>query len=328
MRRLFAVSGFRPMIECEWASSRCGGCEPGARRPAAPYLRRYDDSCLYLSRLFHRPPSVIRVKARHFQGDIGGAPAEVLLVDGPLMIDEERHQAGTAVSSGKGHEREPTDHVAARHIVDLAARGVRPLLGENLIVIALIGSPPLAFDGISFLCSRGAEFTERTFAFTGRCRPVEAVSFPWSADKTPCVDALTCETLLGIFFLAGDVGFTGVDRALLVAADAAVNNFRAGELRIESPSIVQAHQPDGERPAFSPDNQRGLVLAVPNDLILGLEVGEETPAHGLIVNRVAGQHDLVAAWTQHAHQLLQGIGPHCVDERRNRFVGSAVAPLR
>src|SRR5262249_18371191 len=167
------------------------------------------------------------------------------------------------------HEGGAADHVAGHHIVDFAARGVRPLPGENLIVIALIGSPPLAFDGISFLCSRGAEFTERTFAFTGRCRPVEAVSFSWSADKTPCVDALTCETLLGIFLLGGDVGFTGADRALLVAADAAVNNFRAGELRIESPSIVQAHQPDGERPAFFPDNQRGLVLAVRNDLILG-----------------------------------------------------------
>src|SRR5215467_14788321 len=86
-------------------------------------------------------------------------------------------------------------------------------------------------------------------------------------------------------------------------ATSAVNNFRAGELRIESPSIVQAHQPDGERPAFFPDNQRGLVLAVRNDLILGLEVGEETPAHGRIVNRVAGQHDFLAAWTQYPHHL-------------------------
>ena len=54
-----------------------------------------------------------------------------------------------------------------------------------------------------------------------------------------------------------------------------------------------------ERPAFFPDNQHGLVLAVRNDLMLGLEGGEETPAHGRIVNRVAGQHDLLAAWTQH-----------------------------
>src|SRR6516225_6576752 len=150
---------------------------------------RSDDSYLYLNRAFHPPPSVIRVKARHFHADIEGAPAEVLLVDGPLMIDEERHQAGSAVSRGKGHERESADPVAARHIVDFAARGVRPLPGENLIVIALIGSPPLAFDGISLLCSRGGEFTERTLVLAGRCRPVEAVSFSWSADKTPCVDA-------------------------------------------------------------------------------------------------------------------------------------------
>src|SRR6516225_7186016 len=143
--------------------------------------------CLFLSGSGPRvdpPPSAIRVKARHFHADIGGAQAEVLLVDGPLMIDEERHQAGTAVSRGIGHEREPADHVAAHHVVDFAARGVRPLPGENLIVIALIGSPPLAFDGISLLCSRGGEFTERAPVLTGRCRPVEAVSFSWSADET------------------------------------------------------------------------------------------------------------------------------------------------
>src|SRR5262245_19750460 len=149
-------------------------------------------SYLDLDRALHLPPSAIRVKAHHIHADIGGAPAEVLLVDGPLMIDEERHQAGNAIPHGIGHEREPAYHVAANHIVDFAARGARPLSGENLIVIALIGSPPLAFDGISLLCSRGSEFTERTRVLTGRSRPVKAVSSSWSADKTPCVDALTC----------------------------------------------------------------------------------------------------------------------------------------
>src|SRR5262249_3578959 len=111
------------------------------------------------------------------------------------MIDEERHQAGSAVSRGKGPEREPADHLAAHHIVDFAARGVRPLPGENLIVIALIRSPPLAFDGISFLRSSGGEFTERTPVLTGRCRPVGAVSFSWSTDKTPRPHPLTSATL-------------------------------------------------------------------------------------------------------------------------------------
>src|SRR5262249_9711642 len=246
--------------------------------------------------VFPPPPRATGVKAHHFHADIRGAPAEVLLVDGPLMIDEERHQAGNAVPNGIGHEREPADHVAARHIVDFAARRVRPLPGENLIVIALIGSPTLAFDGISLLCSRGGKFTERTLVLTGRCRPVEAGSFFRSADKTPRVDALTCKTLLRIFLLGGDVDATGVDRAHLVAADAAVNDFRAGALCIEAPSVVQAHQPDGERQTFFPDNQHGLVLAVGKALIPGAEGCEETAARGRIVHRVPGAHDLVTAW--------------------------------
>src|SRR5262249_60832475 len=101
-------------------------------------------------------------------------------------------QASRSVLREISTERDPVDHVAAHHIVDFATRCVRPLPGENLIVIALIRSPPLAFDGISLLCSRGGEFTERTGVLTGRCRPVKAVFFSWSADKTPCVDALTC----------------------------------------------------------------------------------------------------------------------------------------
>src|SRR5262245_66420605 len=127
------------------------------------------------------------------------------------MIDEERHQAGNAVSHGISHEREPAHHVAARHIVDFAARGVRSLPGEKLIVIALIGSPPLAFDGISLLCSRGGEFTERTGVLTGRCRPVKAVSLSLSSSRviTPRVDVLTSETLLCIFLLCAATWATG-----------------------------------------------------------------------------------------------------------------------
>ena len=55
---------------------------------------------------------------------------------------------------------------------------------------------------------------------------------------------------------------------------------------------------------------------------------KETSAHGRIVNRIAGPHDLVAAWTQHPHHLLRSIAPHCVNERRDRFLGTAVALLR
>jgi len=62
--------------------------------------------------------------------------------------------------------------------------------------------------------------------------------------------------------------------------------------------------------------------------MLGAEGVDETPARDRIVNGVTGRHDLVAARTQHPHHLLQRIRPHRVDERRDCFVGSAVALLR
>ena len=180
---------------------------------------------------------------------------------------------------------------------------------------------------MSLLCGSGGELAQRTLVLTGLCWPVEAVSFAWLADKTPCVDAFTCETLLSIFLLGGDVDATDVDRALLVAADAALNELPAGGLRIKSPSIVQAHQPDGERPVFLSDEHYSLIIAVWNDLMIGSEGVEEASASGRVRNGVAGHYDLVTARTQHSHHLLQFIGPHRINERRNRFVGGIIALL-
>jgi hypothetical protein len=66
-----------------------------------------------------------------------GTRAEILLVDGSVVIDKEGHYAGVAVFSGIGNEREAADHVAAHNVVDGAAGRARPLRGKNLIIIAV-----------------------------------------------------------------------------------------------------------------------------------------------------------------------------------------------
>ena len=120
-------------------------------------------------------------------------------------------------------------------------------------------------------------------------------------------------------------GRIGCARAAL-SLPTSVGRCRRGGLRIKSPSIVQAHQPDGERPVFLSDDITAII-AVWNDLMLGSEGVEEASANGRVRNGVAGHYDLVTARTQHSHHLLQFIGPHRINERRNRFVGGIIALL-
>jgi hypothetical protein len=84
----------------------------------------------------------------------------------PMMIDEERHQARSAVLRRIGHEREPADHVAAHQVVDFAARGIWPLPGENPKIVTMIRSA-LTVDGISLRRRSGCELTERALVLAG-----------------------------------------------------------------------------------------------------------------------------------------------------------------
>ena len=165
------------------------------------------------NRLNHPPPSVIRVKTRHARGNCGRAPAEVFLEDVPMMIDEERHQARSAVLCRIGYQREPADHVAAHQVVDFAARGIRPLPGETPKIVTMIRSA-LTVDGYPSAAAAAANSPSRLSSSPDSAGQVEAIFFSRLADDTLCEDSLTCETLLGEFPL----GFNVRDRLGLCSA--------------------------------------------------------------------------------------------------------------
>src|SRR5512137_1052555 len=58
----------------------------------------------------HFLPSGTGVERRHLRADGGGILAEVLLVDLPVVADDERHHAAPAVLGGVGDHREAGDH--------------------------------------------------------------------------------------------------------------------------------------------------------------------------------------------------------------------------
>src|SRR5262245_58220884 len=86
----FAPRSGRQSGHAGWSRS----CHQPTSEPAVPLLA---GSARGPNRLGHPPPSVIRVKTRHARSDRGRARAEVLLVDVPMMTDEECHQAGNAI---------------------------------------------------------------------------------------------------------------------------------------------------------------------------------------------------------------------------------------
>src|SRR5262249_47292514 len=81
-------------------------------------------------------PRIVRVVGRHVGSALGGARTEVLLVDGAVVVDDERHHAGVAVFRRPRDEAEAADHLALHHVVLHAARRGRSLPGEDLVVVA------------------------------------------------------------------------------------------------------------------------------------------------------------------------------------------------
>src|SRR5262249_53591900 len=76
-------------------------------------------------------PSLIGVE----RCNASAALSHVLLEDLPGMVDHEGHHAGISIIGRKGDECETPDHLAADDVIEGTAGSVRPLLGENLVIV-------------------------------------------------------------------------------------------------------------------------------------------------------------------------------------------------
>src|SRR5215472_13780362 len=102
------------------------------------------------------------------------------------MIDEERHDPGIPVLGRIGNDSEAADHLAAHHVVELAARRSRSLLGQDLEVVPMERRARSA--GSVALGGRvGYELAQRALLFSGPARPIEAVLLAGPADDALCV---------------------------------------------------------------------------------------------------------------------------------------------
>jgi hypothetical protein len=68
---------------------------------------------------FHRARSLCRLRA------------EILFVNHPMLVDDERFHAGRAINSWKRHDREAAGHLAVDDVVARPAMRLRTLLRED-----------------------------------------------------------------------------------------------------------------------------------------------------------------------------------------------------
>src|SRR5262249_32621231 len=146
-------------------------------------------------------PGVVRIELAHARGNAPCPRAEVLLEPVAIIVDDEGHDAGLAVLRRIGHEPEPADHVAANDVFDGAARGVRSLTGQYLVVVAVIGFA--GANAITLLRRSRDRFAEWTVRFATRRRPVQAILLAGRADDLLRIDRLTGLVLahVGVFIL-------------------------------------------------------------------------------------------------------------------------------
>src|SRR5215468_5234462 len=109
------------------------------------------------------------------------------------MADDEGHDAGIGVVSGPGDQREAADHLALHDVTHRTTRCARTLLGEDAIVIAVIGLW-LASSLVAFRRRFRRESAKR--AVVAVRRPVETVLLAGTGDDALRIDARTVAAIL------------------------------------------------------------------------------------------------------------------------------------
>src|SRR5262249_43431326 len=169
---------------------------------------------------------------------------------------------------------------------------------KNLIVVAVIGSALLA-DAIALRGGTRGELAEWALVLAGLRRPVEAVLLARLADNALCVNAIAGDAPVGIFLLRVDIGETGLDRAQLIAADAAIKDLLPSGRGIEPPGAILAHERDREWPIFPAEHQRGLVRTLHHHLMLVIVSLDNATARRRIGDRIAGGDHVAPTPTHH-----------------------------
>src|SRR5262249_47958975 len=212
----------------------------------------------------------------------------ILLKHCAVVIDDKSHHAGIAVFGRIGDQCEATNHFAVHDVIGGAAGRRRSLLGQDLVVVAVIRRAAFA-RAVTLARRVGEQFAEWAFFLTLRGWPIQAILLAGLADEALSIGALALAAIFrSIVILRVHIGKAGLNRVEFVVADAPSEDFLPASHGVERPSsILVARQWDRERIIIVADHQDRLAVAPHRNLMLGVIGGDETRANGVVGDFVA-----------------------------------------
>src|SRR5215470_10358333 len=261
-------------------------------------------------------PARVRVEELHLLRQRRRVGAEVLLIDDAVVVHDEGHHAGGAVLRGEGDHAEAADHVPVGHIVRGAAGRIRPLPGQDTVVVAVVRNRPLlrAFP-IALGPCLGHERSERALWLTGLGLPVESVTLARRAGEALGVlEHLALLARLGVVLaLRINVGEADLDRAELVPPDAPIEDLFLSLGRVEAPARSVGHHGNGEGIVVAAHVEDDLSAACLETVALVVFADEGLAAFG-VGDLVAGGEQGTAPGSEHLAELLLVVLAKRVDE--------------
>src|SRR5215471_17319253 len=261
-------------------------------------------------------PARVRVEELHLLRQRRRVGPKVLLIDDAVVVHDEGHHAGGAVLRGEGDHAEAPDHVPVGHVVRGAAWRIRPLAGQDPVVVAVVRNRPLlrAFPVALGPCL-GHERPERALWLAGLGLPVESVALAGRAGEALRVfEHLALLARLGVVLaLRIDVSEADLDGAELVPSDAPVDDLFLSLGRVEAPARSVGHHGNGEGVVVAAHVEDDFP-ATRLEMVALVVFAEEGLAASGVGNLVARGEQGTASGAKHFAELLRVVFAKRVDE--------------
>src|SRR5271157_6372273 len=133
---------------------------------------------------WHRTPALVGIELRHRFRQLSGVLAEVLLVHNSVLVDDEGREAGIAILLRIGDEGEASGHLSVHDVIFRAAFGIRTLLAEDAIEVAVKWLLLAGLWGESFGGgSKGCQRPKRALRLSLWRLPIQSVLLAFVADE-------------------------------------------------------------------------------------------------------------------------------------------------
>jgi len=284
---------------------------------------------------FDLGPAGIGIVGGHLLGDFRGVFAQVALVEGAVLVDDERHDAGAAVVGGEGNDCKAADELIVDHVIAGAAGGSGSLGGDQAIEVAEVGASAdcrLGIFAVAFGFRDSDQIAQRAWGLAFGGAPEEAIFFAGVAENFERVgrDTIMIGVGHGIFALGIHDGEADLDGVQLVTADTAVDDFllAGGSVKAPLSLAVFIDNGDGKRPVGGADDDSDFTILGGDEGVFFVVSLEELVDVVTVGNGVAGGEKAGFGGAEDGLEGLLVAGAEGADEGAGGIIGRGEGALR